>query len=416
MTSWDRLIPDYSYIVDNIDRGKAVLITHRHEDHIGGIPLSFRQKPIYLRWTFGTCLDRKIRRARPSLVPNSTKSTKTLSLNLKILKQLSSVWLTRFQNLWELWFTPLWKDCLYGDFVTTPVGEPASIAWQPLGERRRSLPTLRLNQHARSPNLYQLWKKWLTQSIMKKIIEGIHRRIIFASLSLNIFRLQQAAKAAVKTGRRSFVFGLSWKSHRQWNRAWKAYQRSPLEPLSGKWIKDYAANEILIMCTGSQGGQWSHLPVANGTHLSATPTRGHAWSSLQIRFRKYSQCEINWSIRFLKQVWGHSRKINLTSALWTQGQQEQKLTCSSSQTKISCLSMVNTGCRRSTQGLRVSHGVEKTIYCIMSNGGVTCPQPTLLGSQEASTLRHPVDGNTYRWNRGCCPFVTRGLFRRWCRA
>ena len=66
-----------------------------------------------------------------------------------------------------------------------------------------------------------------------KIIEGIHGRIIFASFASNIFRLQQAAEAAVKTGRKIVVFGRSMEKAIV-NGIELATSRSLLEPLSSQ--------------------------------------------------------------------------------------------------------------------------------------------------------------------------------------
>ena len=82
---------------------------------------------------------------------------------------------------------------------------------------------------------------------------------IFASFASNIFRLQQAAEAAVKTGRKIVVFGRSMEKAIV-NGVELGYIKVPkgtiIDPSE---MKNYHASEILIMCTGSQGEPYLRL-------------------------------------------------------------------------------------------------------------------------------------------------------------
>ncbi len=273
----DIVIPDFSYLLANKDRIVGMVITHGHEDHIGAIPYLLKDIDIPV---YGT-------RLTLGLVENKLKEhgihgdLRTINAGDKIQLGCFDVETIRTthsiaDSICLAITTPAGVVFHSGDFKIdyTPIdGEP--IDFSKLAELGKKGVMLMLcdSTNVTRPGFTA------SERVVGETIENIFRnaktRIIIATFSSNVHRVQKIIENAVKFGRKVAVSGRSME-----NVVALAIELGYLDIPPGtlvdlKMTRNIPDDKLVIITTGSQGEPMSALSrIASGEHKSVKLKKG----------------------------------------------------------------------------------------------------------------------------------------------
>jgi ribonuclease J len=263
MLGIDIVIPDITYLVENKEYIKGILITHGHEDHIGALPYVLQQinAPLYgTKLTLGLVEGKlKETKLKKNISMNVVKSPATIKIG-SFTVDFISVNHSIPDAVGFAIHTPVGIICHTGDFKLdqTPVnGEKADLhKFAELGSKG-VLVLLSDSTNAEREG-YTMSEK-VVGSTIEDIFRTSEDRIIVATFASNIHRIQQIFDAAYKNDRKVAVIGRSMVNvvNIALELGYLAIPKSLLMDLDE--LNRLPKEKVVIITTGSQGEPMSAL-------------------------------------------------------------------------------------------------------------------------------------------------------------
>ena len=266
----DYVIPDFTYLKENESKIKYLLITHGHEDHIGGIPFLLNQvniPKIYAPAQAKELIEKKLEernlKFKNLLTYTEKTNLKTKYFNIEFFRTTHSIPDSHGMSI----TTPNGTIVMTGDFKFdfTPVGPMANLAkMAAIGAKGVKL-LMSDSTNALSPGIS------LSESVVDENLGEIFRnnqnnRIILATFASNIYRLKHIIETCRESKRKVALFGRSMDT--SIDIAIKCgYIKDKSIIVTAEEANMLPPNKVCLLCTGSQGEPLAALSrIANGNH------------------------------------------------------------------------------------------------------------------------------------------------------
>ncbi len=276
MLGIDLVIPDISYLKDNIDKVKGFFITHGHEDHIGALPYVLKEicVPVYATCLTTALIENKLRETEmPKKVKTKTvkygQSVNAGDFRVEFIRTNHSIADAAALAI----FSPAGVIVHTGDFKVdfTPVyGETIDLPRLAELGKKGVLALMCDSTNVLRPG-YTMSEKTVGKTFDTIFSENSDRRIIVATFSTNVDRVQQIINSAEKYGRKVVVEGRSMVNviSTACDLGYISVKEGTIIPI--EQMKSYKDEQTVIITTGSQGEAMAALSrMAANIHKKVT--------------------------------------------------------------------------------------------------------------------------------------------------